>query len=74
MLTPNRKAQNKCRNENLPGTFLQVRYAFALKFPAAIPFFSFLKNWYSGVQPGFNILALRDVDSFIHPKKQWQHD
>jgi hypothetical protein len=69
MLTPKQNTQIRCSNENLPGTFLQVRYAFALQFPATLPFFFYLKNWFSGFQPGFNILALRDVDSFIHPEK-----
>jgi hypothetical protein len=69
MLTPNQNTQIRCSNENLPGTFLQVRYAFALQLSATFPFFSLLKNWFSGFQPGFNILELRDVDSIIHPEK-----
>jgi hypothetical protein len=69
MLTPNQNTQIRCSNENLPGTCLRVRYAFALQLPATFLFFFYLKNWFSAVQPGFNILALRDVDSFIHPEK-----
>jgi hypothetical protein len=72
MLTPKQNTQIRCNNENLPGNFLQVKYAFAL--PATFPFFFYLKNWFSGIQPGFNIAALRDVDSFIHPEKQSEHD
>jgi hypothetical protein len=74
MLTPKQNTQIRCNNENLPGNFLQVRYAFALPLPATFSFFFYLKNWFSGTQRGFNFSALRDVDSFIHPEKQWQHD
>jgi hypothetical protein len=69
MLTPNQNTQIRCSNENLPGTFLQVSYALTLPFSAAFLFFPFLKNWFSGIQPGFNILAKWDGISFIHPEK-----
>jgi hypothetical protein len=69
MLTPNPNTQNKCRKENLPATFLQVRYAFALQFPPTFLFFSFFKNWFLIVDPGFKLLAIRDINSFIYPKK-----
>jgi hypothetical protein len=48
---------------------LQVRYAFALPLPATFSFFFYLKNWFSGIRHCFNIPALWDVDSFIHPEK-----
>lgn len=69
MLTPKQNTQIRCSNENLPGTFLQVSYVPALPYSAAFLLFPFLKNWFSGFQPGFNILAKWDVISFIHPEK-----
>jgi hypothetical protein len=69
MLTPKQNTQIRCNNENLPGNFLQVGYVFALPLPATFSFFFYLKNWFSGIRHGFNIPALRDVDSFIHPEK-----